>query len=150
MVVESHHSISGGSTLCTADGYKLRMNCFFGLRNVGILPPWRLLKWGNFRSRSCMSVRPARRFQRFRVKVGQFSQQELHELQESLRRVGANQPCPRCRYSLFTILDQVTLLTPGGGFGIPGGAPCVTTVCNNCGFISSHLLSVLQPRLQNG
>jgi hypothetical protein len=79
------------------------------------------------------------------VKVGQFSHGQLGNLQRALQRAGANQPCPRCQTRLFTILDQATVLTIGGGTGIPGGAPCVTTVCNNCGFVSSHLISVLLP-----
>lgn len=84
------------------------------------------------------------------MKVGQLTPDELQHYTAILKQRGANQACPRCRFSIFTILDQVTHVTAGGGFGIPGGLPCVTVVCNKCGFVSSHLMAVLDGAPPNG
>ena len=80
------------------------------------------------------------------IKVGQLTPEQLEQFSVALQQRGADQACPRCRYKIFTILDQFTYIpVGGGGLGIQpfGGVPTITCFCNRCGFVSTHLVAVL-------
>src|SRR6266702_1507299 len=86
------------------------------------------------------------------------TEQDRQVIADELQRRKAVQPCPRCKYSQFIILDAygsvsvTTRFAPTGlhpgmmpppGFPIPTEFPTVVTVCGNCGFVSQHNNSLL-------
>jgi hypothetical protein len=87
-------------------------------------------------------IEHARAIEGNRTKTPNYSQNELNQIVSSLEKVGAKEPCPRCRAIEFTVLDQKTVLADRER----PGRLCVSTVCNNCGFVSNHLSDVLFPR----
>jgi hypothetical protein len=63
---------------------------------------------------------------------------------EFLKSRGATQPCPRCRHSLFYVLDHVDLPLPSppNVIGFSGSIPTVLTACANCGFVAMHVIGL--------
>ena len=69
---------------------------------------------------------------------------------DTLTRLRAVKPCPRCDRRDFSIIDgyaslpihnDVRLL---GALGVPN-IPLVLVVCTNCGFIAPHALGLVAP-----
>ncbi len=71
----------------------------------------------------------------------------------ALKRVGANQPCPRCGNTEFSVLngyDNVWItqtidgnLFPGGPRGPAFSVPSALLACTRCGYLSTHALGAL-------
>lgn len=68
-----------------------------------------------------------------------YTQDELTEITGTLKAIGADQPCSRCRKSEFTILS----MPPDSDYTI------FRVACNNCGAITEHLVDILVPHLRS-
>lgn len=58
----------------------------------------------------------------------------------------ASQPCPRCGYAYFALLDGFIHLPVSSGRGaepVENVLPALVAICQRCGFLSQHALSVL-------
>jgi hypothetical protein len=64
---------------------------------------------------------------------------------DALTRAGADKPCPRCGHEDFNLVDGYTsvALQAKVAEGPTGSFPTVVTVCERCGYVSQHALSVL-------
>jgi ribosomal protein S27AE len=75
---------------------------------------------------------------------------ERKRLGEYLNSRGAKEPCPRCRHSLFYVVDMVSIpfkpAVPFLGPSLEVSVSALLTSCANCGFIAMHNLDVLQPQ----
>lgn len=64
-----------------------------------------------------------------------------------LEELKATMPCPRCGETNFTLSDGYSIIPIRAdikGITIGGRAiPCVTTVCNHCGYVSMHSLGIM-------
>ena len=77
------------------------------------------------------------------------SDDKRREIGKYLDSLGAKEPCPRCRHSLFFVVDNVDLpLAPTyiGPSILPNALPTVLTACANCGFVALHALGLLPQR----
>jgi len=75
------------------------------------------------------------------------SQEEVKRIIKALEDKGAKLPCPRCGNNSFTVLDgyfNQTVQTQVSGLVIGGkSVPTAVVVCNKCGFLAQHALTVL-------
>lgn len=73
------------------------------------------------------------------------AQQE--QIVRRLRELGATLPCPRCTAASFSLVKELSAVPvdPGAGAVRIDGLtlPAVILMCNQCGFLSSHALTVL-------
>lgn len=64
-----------------------------------------------------------------------------------LRELGATLPCPRCAASSFALVKKLSAIPVDPELSVPGvdglALPAALLVCNQCGFLSSHALTVL-------
>lgn len=82
--------------------------------------------------------------------TNQLSEQQRQGIAAQLQQKGAVQPCPRCRYSEFAIIDTTARIQMSGPVQTMANPNVFTTaietvivVCTNCGFISQHLVDIL-------
>jgi len=79
--------------------------------------------------------------------MGGLSQEQMQRIIKVLEEKGAKLPCPRCGSRGFTLLNgyfNQTVQIETSGLVIGGMAvPTVVVLCDKCGFISQHALSVL-------
>ena len=77
----------------------------------------------------------------------QLTEQDKQKIIEALQERGANEPCPRCRNTDFTVVDGYfyqALQTELNAISLGGpGVPSVAVVCTKCGFMSQHALGAL-------
>ncbi len=75
-------------------------------------------------------------------------QSEKDKIIAKLNEKGANNPCPRCNHSQFSLIDGYILPTLQKDIGniVLGGQtiPTIIVACNNCGFLSHHALGALE------
>jgi hypothetical protein len=78
------------------------------------------------------------------------SEQQRQGIAARLLQKGALQPCPRCRYSEFAIIDTRARIQMAGPVQTMANPNALTTaietvmaVCTNCGFVSQHLVDIL-------
>jgi ribosomal protein L37E len=64
---------------------------------------------------------------------------------DALTQAGADRPCPRCGHEDFNLVDgYVSLpLQAKVAEGPSGSIPTVVTICERCGYVSQHALTVL-------
>jgi hypothetical protein len=76
---------------------------------------------------------------------GRLTEEQRQTLASELGKRSAALPCPRCANPYFTIMDGVHNLGLSGGVGYRdfGAIPAAVTICNRCGFIALHALTVL-------
>lgn len=64
-----------------------------------------------------------------------------------LESLNVSLPCPRCGSTNFTLSDGYNIIPVRAdikGITIGGRSiPCITTVCNNCGYVSMHSMGIL-------
>jgi len=76
------------------------------------------------------------------------SKEEQSKIIKALEEKGATKPCSRCGHKSFSLLDGYfshsiqTSLEDGIVLGGPT-VPVVTTICNNCGYLSQHAVGAL-------
>ena len=82
--------------------------------------------------------------------TNQLTEEQRKAVAALLTQRHANEPCPRCRYSEFGIVDSTSSIEVSSPLPAPGNPNVFTkslktivTVCTNCGFVSHHLLQVL-------
>lgn len=75
---------------------------------------------------------------------GPMTDDDRRKAGEYLNSRGATQPCPRCRHSLFYVLDHIDLAlpSPANMVGFNGSIPTILTACANCGFVAMHALGI--------
>lgn len=73
------------------------------------------------------------------------AQQE--QIVHRLRELGATLPCPRCGASSFSVVKKLGAMPVDPALSVAGvegmALPAALLVCNQCGFLSSHALTVL-------
>ena len=73
------------------------------------------------------------------------AQQE--QIVHRLRELGATLPCPRCAAAAFSLVKELSSVSVDVDAGTAHACdlilPTVLLVCNQCGFLSSHALTVL-------
>lgn len=64
---------------------------------------------------------------------------------EALTKAGADRACPRCGHEDFNLLDGYISVPLQAKLreGPAGSTSTVATVCERCGYLSQHVLSVL-------
>ena len=64
---------------------------------------------------------------------------------DALTKVGADRVCPRCGHEDFNLLDGYIGVPLQGKLreGPTASVSTVATVCERCGYLSQHVLSVL-------
>jgi ribosomal protein S27AE len=85
--------------------------------------------------------------------MSKLNQTDQDSIIEALKRVGANQPCPRCGNTEFSVLngyDNVLISQTIDGHLFPGGpraptfsVPAALLACTRCGYLSTHALGAL-------
>lgn len=77
----------------------------------------------------------------------ELTQEKKTRIINTLGERGANNPCPRCGNSTFTILDgyfNQPLQRDVKGIVIGGrSVPSIAVACTNCGFLSQHAIGIL-------
>ena len=78
------------------------------------------------------------------------SEEQQADIIRRLEERGARLPCPRCGNQDFSILDRyihIPLQEDLETFNVGGvWMPSIAAVCTRCGYISQHLLGVLDLR----
>lgn len=76
------------------------------------------------------------------------SEAQKNKLIQDLTAAGATRPCPRCGHPRFTLTDGYALVPIQDNlhYSVPGAPfiPCVTVICDRCGFVAHHALTVLE------
>jgi bacterioferritin-associated ferredoxin len=70
-----------------------------------------------------------------------------------MRNKGVNQSCPRCGHLHFSILGEalMPIVAMEGLLGTFTSEMAVVVVgCNNCGYVTQHVASVLQDKAEKG
>lgn len=68
-----------------------------------------------------------------------------------MKSKGVSHPCPRCGHLHFSVLGEalMPIVALEGLLGsFTSEVPTVVVGCNNCGFVTQHVQSVLQEQLQ--
>lgn len=75
------------------------------------------------------------------------SEEQQKEISETLERLGATQPCPRCGNNSFGVVGGLINQTVQTTFPdvLVGGPiiPCVAVVCGQCGYLAQHAVASL-------
>lgn len=72
---------------------------------------------------------------------------QQQQIVDRLRELGATLPCPRCTTTSFSLVDELAVVpvhpqvgrSPVDGLALPA----ILLMCNQCGFLSSHVLTKL-------
>ena len=64
---------------------------------------------------------------------------------DALTEAGADRPCPRCGHEDFNLVDGYVSLALQAKLaeGPVSSFPVVVTICEKCGYVSQHALTVL-------